>query len=153
MPVCHDMIPLILGAVDGTLDEAGLARLSEHVERCSDCREGLAAQRSVRVALAGVGFAPVSPGFALRVRELIAPKPSWLDLTNWRAWTLRLAPVAVLLCLLAWWPSSRDTASAAPLSSVVRSWAAGTASETAILVDPAADASSLMSAALGESSR
>jgi hypothetical protein len=36
---------------------------------------------------------------------------------------------------------------------MVRSWAAGTGSETAILVDPAADANALLSAALGESSR
>jgi anti-sigma factor RsiW len=85
MAVCKDTIPLILGAVDGTLDEAGQLRLSAHVERCRDCREALAAQRSVRVALAGVPFGPVSPDFAARVRDRIAPWPSWLGVTNWRA--------------------------------------------------------------------
>jgi anti-sigma factor RsiW len=156
MADCDDMIPLILGAVEGTLDDPGRARLSAHLEQCSRCVESYEDQRSVRAALGAMTHGPVSPGFAARVRERLAPRPSWLDLTNWRAWTLRLAPVALLLSVLAWWPSGRQATTEVPagsLSSMVQSWSAGAGSDTVILVDPAADATSLMSAALGEASR
>jgi len=153
MAVCDDMVPLVLGAAEGTLDEAARARLDAHVARCAGCRDALAGQVFVRAALGELAFAPVSPGFAARVRQRVEPRSWWLTIVNWRAWTLRLAPVAALLCLLAWWPRGDETTTRMPLTSVVHSWAAGAESHSTLLFDPDADSSALVSAALGESSR
>lgn len=103
---CELAEPLLARAADGTLDAEGSRRLARHLEGCADCREALAAQRAVRSVLAGRPAADVRPGFAARVMAHL-PDPErgaaagWLDALNWRAWTLRLAPVAGALFVAA----------------------------------------------------
>lgn len=152
MAACDDMVALILGAAEDTLDAPGRARLRLHVEGCDACRAALALQTSMRRILAGTELPPVSAGFAARLRERLEPRPTWFDRANWRGWTLRLAPVAALLGALAVWPGRSD-ASLGSLSAATRTWAAGASAETQLALDPSADASALISAALGDTSR
>jgi anti-sigma factor RsiW len=150
------MLPLIVRAADGALDEAGRGMLDEHVASCDACREALAAQATVRRALAELPFEPVSPGFAAGVRARIEPRAAIVDLVNWRWWTLRLAPVAALLALLAWgpWPVESPWT----LAAAEQAWAGGVSAEAddtdrallpgAILFDDAVDSYDLLSVAL-----
>ena len=80
----------------------------------------------------------------------IAPASSWFDVTNWRAWTLRLAPAAAVLCLLAWWPVPQDETTAS-LSAQLQSFTTAGATETQrLVVDADADTERLLAVALGE---
>lgn len=108
---CQQAEPLLARAADGTLDAERSTVLDRHLEGCADCRDALGAQRATRKWLAARPAAPVPPGFATRVmanlpdtsrrtwerpagREPVVAPAGWLEALNWRAWTLRLAPVA-----------------------------------------------------------
>jgi anti-sigma factor RsiW len=172
MADCAEMQTLILQAVDDRLDPAGREALSAHVAQCDGCRRTLAAQQAVKQALAGLPLLSVSGDFASRVRERVSAR--WIDVFNWRGWTLRLAPVAVLLALLAVLPvpgrsvsetAASDTAQSP--SGVLDTWTAsraGAAQETAaggdtttspmqLLLNPDADPHALLAAALEETGR
>lgn len=151
MAGCEDMVALVLGAAEGTLGAADRDRLAAHLQQCEACRAALENQRVVRTTLSQVGFPAVSPGFAARVRDRVAPRPTWVELTNWRAWSLRLAPIAALLILLASWSTRADAPQ--QFSSQLQSWAAGSESTANALLDPDADAQSLIQAAFGEPRR
>jgi anti-sigma factor RsiW len=154
MKGCEEVRGLVFEAVDGTISADRRERLDAHVATCDACRSALADQSLVREALSSLPLATVSAGFAARVRAAVEPAPSWLNVTNWRDWTLRLAPAAALLCLLAWWPGQREEGSGQSLSAQLQSFATAGASETQLLlVDADADADRLLSAALGETSR
>ncbi|MCY4074608.1 MAG: zf-HC2 domain-containing protein [Acidobacteria bacterium] len=104
---CDQTAPLLARAADGTLDAQRLALLAGHLEACPDCRAALETQRAARAAVAARPDRPVSHGFTARVmaalpeREPAAAALGWLDALNWRAWTLRLAPVAAALFVAA----------------------------------------------------
>lgn len=174
MTDCAELQTLMLRAVDDTLDAAGRSVLSEHVAHCDACRRTLAAQQAVRQALADLPLATVSADFASRVRERVSAR--WVDALNWRAWTLRLAPVAALFALLAILPApglstagdAGDTSSS--WSGVLDSWTAsrvgagasqatgtsaadGSASHMQLLLNPDADPHTLLAAALGEATQ
>ena len=174
MTDCGGMQTLMLRAVDDTLDAAGRDALSAHVAECDACRRMLATQHAIRRALADLPMASVSADFAARVRERVSAR--WVDAFNWRVWTLRLAPVAALLMLLALLPAeglfSGDGTgeTSTTLSGVLDSWTAsqvgvsasqGTgatgadagASHMQLLLNPDADPHALLAAALGESTR
>lgn len=62
---------------DGGLTGAPLAILTRHLEECAACRADWAAfQRAVQ-AVAGLGSAEPSPGFAARVRERLEARSGW----------------------------------------------------------------------------
>ncbi|MXZ72106.1 MAG: zf-HC2 domain-containing protein [Acidobacteria bacterium] len=111
---CEQAESLLVRAAEGTLDTKRQAALDLHVAGCAACRGELDAQRSARALLAARPDAAVRPGFATRVMaNLPAQDPAgaldaaavaggaWLDLLNWRAWTIRLAPVATTLAVAA----------------------------------------------------
>ena len=168
MADCADLQPLILRAVDATLDAAGHEALSAHVAHCDCCRRTLAAQRALKQALADLPLATVSADFAARVRERVSAR--WIDLFDWRVWTLRLAPVAALLALLAVLPAgptptdSVTSETGQSLTGVLDTWSvsrAGAGQETSgvaashmqLLLNPEADPYALLAAALEESPR
>jgi anti-sigma factor RsiW len=141
-------------ALDGALSANRRARLNEHVAACDACRRALADQTWVKNALAALPMATVSAGFAARVRDRIVSRHGWLDVANWRVWTLRLAPAALVLCLLAWWPAQRGEAGAQSLSAQLQSFATADATEAQRLaLDAEAGTDRLLAAALGDSSR
>ncbi len=154
---CQQAEPLLARAADGTLDAERGTVLDRHLDGCADCRDALGAQRAVRERLAARPAAPVPLGFATRVmatlpdtsrrawerparREPAAAPAGWLDALNWRAWTLRLAPVAGALfvgAVIGLGPSTEVAeAGVSDYSDVVTAWVAeGTDGEAE---DPAA---------------
>lgn len=145
------MVPVILASVEGTLDAAGESRLAAHAAACPGCRRALDEQKAVKHLLATMPAVDVSPDFAARVRQRVAQSIRWWEFADWRVWTLRLAPVAALLALLAWVPTSGDattSTSVTTLASVLDSWATGAAaaSDTPLpsLLNPEIDARTLL---------
>jgi len=70
--------------------------------------------------LASTPPSAVSPEFLARVNARIDAEAGggWLDLLDYRAWTIRLAPAAALLALLvALWPGAGPTRDAVPATS------------------------------------
>ena len=102
---CDEARPFIVRDADGTVDgptgEARDRAVRLHLAACSACRDVRDAQRAVRVALAARPNRGTPPDFAARVMAKLEPTGSWLDAVDWRAWTLRLAPVATALFLVA----------------------------------------------------
>lgn len=155
-PACERFVPLILRSADGTLSAASQAELDAHVERCPDCRDALREQAAVSRLLGDVGMQPVSPGFAARVRQRAVPEAGLLGLFPWRAWTLRLAPLAAVIALLAWYPSSSEgVASQSPtLPTALEDWAGSQAQVAGgVLISDSPNRDALLAAALGETSR
>lgn len=96
---CQEAEPLLARAADGSLGTGRNPALARHLRDCAACREALAVQRAARDLLAGRPDVPVPPGFATRVMANLPQRQppaaaAWLEVLNWRAWTLRLAPVA-----------------------------------------------------------
>ena len=86
--------------------EAGLGReeeryLESHLAVCESCRAALEVQRSVAALLWERPSVEVSAIFTEQVMTSLVPEPSWLELLNWRLWTLRMMPVAAGLILAA----------------------------------------------------
>ena len=101
---CEQAESLLVRAADGTLDADRRAEMDRHLATCAACREAMDVQRSARALLGARPDAAVRPGFATRVMaNLPAQDPGgaldttafgggdWLNLLNWRAWTIRLA--------------------------------------------------------------
>ena len=96
---CRQAEPLLARAADGTLDAERSRVLARHLDGCTDCRSALDMQRAMREVLTARPQAPTPLGFAARVMASLPEREpgaaaGWLDALNWRAWTLRLAPVA-----------------------------------------------------------
>jgi anti-sigma factor RsiW len=131
MSACESMVGLILASVEGTLDPSSRARLDAHAATCAGCRQALDEQAAVKRMLADLPPVEVSRGFAARVRERVEQRPWWMPAGNWRLWTLRLAPVAALLTILAWLPLQSDVSGTGGVSvnttaspaSALESWA------------------------------
>jgi predicted anti-sigma-YlaC factor YlaD len=113
------------------------ADLDAHVETCASCREALAAQRAVATTLRARPADPVPPLFARRVAERLDRldrNQGWIDIADWRVWTVRLAPAAAVFALAAWLTTGQTGAT--PLS--LEEWAvsnAETSSVTTLLWD------------------
>jgi anti-sigma factor RsiW len=155
------MVGLILASVEGTLDASSRERLEAHAATCAGCRRALDEQAAVKRMLADLPPVVVSRGFAARVRERVEQRPWWMPAGNWRLWTLRLAPVAALLTLLAWLPvqtplqsDASGTVTTTASGSVLESWAtaavvagANAAGESAVvpqLLDPSVHAHTIL---------
>ena len=122
MSACEQVSGLLRASIEGTLPAASRERLDGHLRECPSCRHTLADQLAIRKALGELGFATVAPDFAARVRDRVASRP-WLEVVNWRIWTLRLAPLAALLALLAWLPATKDdTSSEGTLAAAMDTW-------------------------------
>lgn len=107
------------------------AALDAHLEACASCREALAAQRAVAATLRARPADSVSPLFARRVAERmdrLNRDQAWVDIADWRVWTVRLAPAAAALALAAW--LTTDQNGAAPLS--LEEWAVSNAETSSV---------------------
>jgi len=97
-----------------TLDAASRALLDAHVAACADCRSALETQREVAGWLRSRPVDRVPDEFAARLSRRLDEDArtdqwtSWLGIADWRVWTLRLAPLAVLLLLFGLLGSSAD---------------------------------------------
>ena len=98
---CDDVERAVIARAAGPLDPAGVERLEAHLDGCPACREAAAAQRDVAAVLSARpdGVPPLA--FATRVMAHLDDPPTWLDVIDWRRWTVRLAPVAAALLVVA----------------------------------------------------
>jgi len=106
-------------------------------------------QSAVARVLASVPPPEVSAEFVARVNARIDDAAGWFGLADFRAWTLRLAPAAVVLALLAiLWPGAATTGTpvSPPSTSVATDASFSPASLTDWQDDVSADA--LLAAAL-----
>jgi hypothetical protein len=93
------------------IDEQAVPELEAHLAVCASCRAALDEQRLVVDVLRARPAELVSPGFAFRLHQRLDETIGWFGLADWRAWTLRLTPVAVALALAALLTSGPATAS------------------------------------------
>ena len=90
---------------DESLDAASRASLDAHLAICAECRAALETQREVAGWLRLRPVDRVPDEFAARLAQRLDDEAGadrampWLGLADWRAWTLRLAPLAALLLI------------------------------------------------------
>lgn len=103
MLTCDDALPLIARSVDGIIDRVAGERLTQHLKQCRACQIEAASQALVKQVLAERPDETLPAGFAARVSaRLDAEKQTgWLDLANWRSWSIGALSAAVVLLLLA----------------------------------------------------
>ena len=120
---CAGAAPLLAAAADGLLDDERHSALAAHLSTCTACRAALDDQIAVRAWLSRTPDAPMPPAFGDRVNARIDASDGLLGVADFRAWTLRLAPLAALLALAAWLgiggvPSSPSPTAASAASSL-----------------------------------
>jgi hypothetical protein len=79
------------------LDAVRHPRLDAHLQTCAGCRAELDTQRHVAAWLRSRPADRVSQQFAPRLAAALDDATGWFGVADWRAWTLRLTPVAALL--------------------------------------------------------
>ena len=98
---CDDVERAVIARAAGRLDPAAAERLEAHLDGCAACREAAGSQDAVAAVLSARPAAALPLGFATRVMARLDGPPTWLDVINWRRWTVRLAPVAAGLLVAA----------------------------------------------------
>jgi anti-sigma factor RsiW len=151
---CIDRSPgVVLGWLDGTLPDDRRAELEVHLAQCERCRRLVANQQIARQAVRSLPMPTVSAGFAARVRTRVVGPIAWLDVANWRVWTLGVTPAVALVALSLWLPVQRDASWST--TAVLEYWGRGATSDQEILMilDPDTEASTVLDAALAAPSR
>ena len=99
---CHDAERRLARGLGEAIGDSGMdAELNQHLAECANCRETLAHQRRVADALAQRSDTSLPAGFAGRLSARLDAESDWLGSTNWRTWTVRLAPLAAGLLVAA----------------------------------------------------
>src|SRR5512142_2659192 len=125
---CEQITTLLARRAAGRLAPTDAAAIDEHLAGCASCRDAATAQGEVASVLASREDAPVDPAFASRVTARLTEEAGWLGLADWRSVSMRLAPVAALLLIIAAVVIGRQpsTAQNVSLSGVVETWATST---------------------------
>jgi hypothetical protein len=119
---CADCERLIARRADGApLDPRLAAELDGHLEGCVSCREALAGQDNVAAMLRSRPADEVSVGFSALLARKLDERTDFFDAIDWRAWTVRLTPVAAALALAAYL-----TTADADTTATIDEWAAPT---------------------------
>lgn len=100
---CTEASRLIARSIDAALDAKGRARLAEHLKLCPSCRAEAETQILVRRVLAARPDERLPSGFAARLSaRLDAERASnWLEVADWKTWSIRLLPIAAGMLLFA----------------------------------------------------
>jgi hypothetical protein len=93
---CDEAQRRIPRAADGAVMDADFSR---HLDACDVCSGILEEHATVSYMLTTCAPRPAPPGFASRVRGRIEARASLLEWTDWKTWTLRLAPLAAGLAV------------------------------------------------------
>jgi anti-sigma factor RsiW len=98
---CHEATRSIARFADAanTLDDVTRAAIESHLDTCATCRTALETQRTVAAVLRTRPSDSVSPEFTARLAARLDAMSGWFGIADWRAWTLRLAPLAAVLAL------------------------------------------------------
>lgn len=102
MTMSHGFEHDIALAADDSLDGDRQARLTAHLTTCGECRALLAEQRDVRAMLMARPVVAVRD-LSAQIRATLEAERPWIDRLNinWRVWSLRVAPVAAALAIVA----------------------------------------------------
>ncbi|TAK18813.1 MAG: hypothetical protein EPO35_00945 [Acidobacteria bacterium] len=87
-------------AADASMTREERAAFDAHLASCPSCRETLEAQMIARRALAARPIAPARDLSAAVRASLEAERP-WIERLNWRRLSLRVAPIAAALTIVA----------------------------------------------------
>jgi anti-sigma factor RsiW len=101
---CDDLQGLLARLADGAaaeLDAGARARVEAHLADCASCRMALADQRQVAGVLRSRPAVRPTASFAASLSARLDDASGWLGMLDWRAWTFRLAPVAMALGVIA----------------------------------------------------
>jgi hypothetical protein len=133
---CQQVVSLLARRADDVdaLDAAVRAEVDTHVAGCRACQVELEAQRDVAACLRARPADRVSPQFAARMAARLDEASGWFGIADWRAWTLRLAPVAAALALATYLGLGAASQPAVTLDD----WRAAVADESAaaVLLEP-----------------
>lgn len=94
---CNEVVRFIVRCADES--EPIPESISTHLESCASCRVAFDTQRVVSAWLRTRPADRLSPQFAARLAARLDEASGWFGIADWRAWTLRLAPVAAALAL------------------------------------------------------
>lgn len=102
MTMSHHFEHQIAQAADNTLAPELRLALDAHVATCDACRALLAEQRDARALLMARPIVPVRD-LSAQIRATLEAERPWIDRLNinWRLWSLRVAPVAAALAIVA----------------------------------------------------
>jgi hypothetical protein len=95
---CDDARRRFARAADGAVMDREFWR---HLECCAGCSTMLEDHATVSYLLTTFVPRPVPGDFSRRVRRRLESRASLLEWTDWKAWTLRLTPLAAGLVLIA----------------------------------------------------
>ncbi len=98
----HGFDELIAQAADDSLSADQRRTLDAHLTLCADCRTLLAIQREMRALLMARPILPVRD-LSAAIRATLEAEQPWIDRLNinWRVWSLRVAPVAAAIAVVA----------------------------------------------------
>ena len=98
----HGFEELIAQAADEALTPESRRALDAHLDTCGDCRALLVTQREARAILRARPIVPVRD-LSAAIRARLEAEQSWIDRLNinWRMWSLRVAPIAAALVVVA----------------------------------------------------
>jgi hypothetical protein len=106
MEMTHLSESQLLRVADGAsddpsgMDDASFAAATRHLADCAACRDAVETQRSIHAALAAQPIVPVRD-LSAAIRATLEAETPWLERLNWRRLTLRMAPVAAAITLMA----------------------------------------------------
>lgn len=146
---------LLARAADrASLAEAEQRELQRHLETCEPCRAALETQALVARTLRARAESAAPGDFASRVAaRLDAGQGGILDLANWRAWTVGLAPVAAALVFVAYLgvgTTTTESAGTTAETATFETWASASAGTTpaAVFLQPSASSDQLLETVL-----
>lgn len=100
MAMTHATESQIVRAADGSLEPDEQALVNAHVASCDACRDQLGAQTVARRVLVARPIAPVRD-LSAAIRAALETERPWIERLNWRRLSLRMAPIAAALTLVA----------------------------------------------------
>jgi len=103
---CDDARGLIARRADESGENGSDTALDLHVLGCADCRAALEEQREVVAVLRSRPIIAVSATFSQRLAAQLDEASGWFGIADWRTWTIRVAPIAAALALIALLTSS-----------------------------------------------
>lgn len=98
----HGFDEQIAQAADDSLAAEARLALDAHLATCEPCRASLSRQREARAILMARPIMPVRD-LSAAIRAQLEAEQSWIDRLNinWRMWSLRVAPIAAALMVIA----------------------------------------------------
>lgn len=152
---CDEAARSLPAFLAGRLDAGTSSEVDRHLAACAACRDAYAAQRDVSSLLASRASEAVPSEFSRQLAARLDQEDSWFGLADWRWLTVRVAPVAAALLVVAGVVAGRATASSSSavpsLSGVVDTWATGESEQvpvTSVLWEPGVSDDSAMLAVL-----